>query len=249
MTVGEIEQLLYTYAPADTAEPWDHIGLMVGDRCAPVRTVVVCLDITEDILEQAIACHADLIITHHPFIFTPLSTVSADSLVYRAVCARIAVLSMHTNLDKAVGGVNDALAASLHLRDLTVAPDGMCRIGTLSAPMNGREFAALVADTLHTVVRVHSANKPIYRVAVCGGSGGDVLLPLCGEADALLTGEFRHHEWLECRRCDVTAVEAGHHATEVCVVDNVAAWVLAADTTLRVVLCKGEEPYEYYGEV
>lgn len=244
-TVETILNRLLSRAPADMAEEWDNVGLMVGDRAAAVDSALVCLDITPEVVDRAITEKVPLIVTHHPLIFHPLKTVEADSFVYHLILNRIAVISLHTNLDRAEGGVNDTLAALLGLEHVVIAPDGMCRIGTLPQSLSGEAFATQTAKQLHTTVRICSPSREVRRVAICGGSGADLLLPLCGEVDALVTGEIRHHEWLAFKEAGVTAVEAGHHATEVCVTGTLADWLRADFPGLNVLVCKGEEPYEY----
>ena len=246
-TVDEILNRLLSRAPAETAEEWDNVGLMVGDRHGKVDSALVCLDITPEVVEQAVAQKVGLIVTHHPLIFHAIKAVEADSLVYRLIANGIAVLSLHTNLDKAPGGVNDTLAALLELEDVKVAADGMCRIGTLPRPLSGEVFASHTAQALNTTLRVCCPKREVRRVAVCGGSGADLLLSLCSEVDAIVTGEIRHHEWLEWNARGITAVEAGHHATEVCVVKTLATWLRADHPELRVTVCEGAEPYQYIG--
>ena len=171
MIVQEIYAYLHSRAPFDTAEGWDNPGMLVGDPRREVSRVLVALDVTDGALEAAKAIGADLIVTHHPVIFRPISRLSADSLPYRLAAAGISVISAHTNLDKAAEGVNDTLAARLGLTDVTVAADEFTRIGTLPAEMTANPFAAHVAAVLDTAVR-YSGDKEVKTVAVCGGSGG-----------------------------------------------------------------------------
>ena len=243
VTVDDIARRLSAYAPAETAEEWDNVGLMTGSRKAQVSAVTVCLDVTDEALDFAQKAGASLIVTHHPLIFHPVRSVRTEDLLYRVIRSDMAVLSLHTNLDKAAGGVNDTLAEKLGLCGVTPAPDGMCRLGRLPSPMTAADFAAKTAGVLHTAVRFCDGGRPVERVAVCGGSGGDLLLPLCGKADAVVSGELRHHEWLALRRAGVTAVEAGHYATEVGVIETVAAWLTADFPELSVTVFSGEEPY------
>ncbi len=242
-TVEEIARRLLLRAPAETAEEWDNVGLMTGDRNASVSAVTVCLDLTDAALDCAVQNGSSLIVTHHPLIFRPVRAVEADSLLCRAIQSGIAVLSLHTNLDKAAGGVNDTLAEKLGLCDVTAAEDGFCRIGWLSTPMTAAEFAAHTGKVLRTAVRYSTGSRPVEHVAVCGGSGGDLLLPLGGRVDAVVSGELRHHEWLVLRRAGVTAVEAGHYATEVCVTGTLEKWIRADFPALAVTVFADEEPY------
>ena len=129
MIIQEIVAFLDSRAPFATAEEWDNPGLLVGSGSQPVTGVLVALDATPSALEAARAMGANLLVTHHPVIFSPLRRLAADSLPYRLAAEGIGLIAAHTNLDKAAGGVNDALAACLGLENVTVAADGMTRVG------------------------------------------------------------------------------------------------------------------------
>lgn len=242
MTVQTILELLQQKAPLEIAEEWDNVGLLVGDLNAKVTTIVVALDATGSVLDRAIAEKAELIVTHHPVIFDPLKTVTADSLIYRLVRAGISVISMHTNADKAQGGVNDCLCEKLGLSSVEIAPDGMSRIGKLPAAMPAEIFATYVAQCLDTAVRVKVGTEMIHTVALCGGGGADLVLPLLDVADAALTGEVKHHQWLSVPHTK-TLVDGGHYATENAITDHFCKWLHDAFPELGIILHKGEAPY------
>ena len=241
MTVQEIFTFLHNRAPFDTAEGWDNPGMLVGDPHRAVGTVLVALDATAGAVDTAAAVGADLIVTHHPVIFAPLKRLAADSIPYRLAAAGISLIAAHTNLDKADGGVNDTLAARLGLADVTVAADEYTRIGTLAEAMSARDFAAHVAAVLDTPVR-YNGDKTVRTVAVCGGSGGDFMLRMTDGADAYVTGEVRHHEWLAAAD-RINVIEAGHYATEVPVVDTLCAWLEEAYPELTVIPYRDGDPY------
>ena len=242
MTNRAILELLDSKAPFSLAEEWDNVGLLIGNPDKPISHVLVTLDATPDAVEAAKAVGAELIVTHHPVIFEPIKSLDANSVPYALAAAGIDVISAHTNLDKAVDGVNDILAARLGLTDLRVAEDGFCRIGTLAEPTDATEFAKTVAQTLDTAVRTNGGGV-IRTVAVCGGSGGDFITPLAGEVDAFVTGEVRHHQWLEANALGVTVIEAGHYATEVLIVDTLCGWLQDICPELRITAHIGAAPY------
>lgn len=243
ITAGDIRAFLETKAPAETAEDWDNPGLLVGTDEQPVTAAVVCLDITPAAVDYAVQKGATLIISHHPVIFRPLKRLSGNSVPYRLAAAGMAALALHTNLDAAAGGVNDGLAAVLGLEEVTVLADGLCRQGTLSQPLSPADFAAHVARALKTPVRAHEGTGPVRTVAVCGGSGGELLLEGAAGADAIVTGELRHHEWLAAAEAGQTAVEAGHYETEVGVVDTLVRWLTAEFPALSVLPFADTAPY------
>lgn len=241
MTVQHVYDYLNTKAPFATAEEWDNPGLLVGDPAATVTHILVALDATDGALEAARAVGADLIVTHHPVIFAPLKSLGADTIPYRLAVEGIALIAAHTNLDKAEGGVNDTLAARLGLTDVTVAPDGYTRIGRLPETMTARDFAAHTARVLDTAVR-YNGDRPVTSVAVCGGGGGDFIAGCAGCADAYVTGEVKHHEWLAAAG-HINVIEAGHYATEVPVVDTLTGWLSATFPSLTVTPYHDGEPY------
>lgn len=240
MTNRTIYEFLDSKAPFATAEEWDNVGLLIGSPTDEVQRVVVALDVTHGALETAKAVGADLLITHHPVIFSPLRHV--DGLPLALATAGVSVISAHTNLDKAVDGVNDTLAARLHLTDVHPTEDGMCRIGKLPEPTDAATFANTVGMQLDAAVRTNGG-ETVETVAVCGGSGGDFLAALADETDAFVTGEMRHHEWLNANARGITVIEAGHYATEVPVVDTLCRWLQEAFPTLEVTAYYDESPY------
>ena len=233
MTVKEILDFLGEKAPFDTCEEWDNVGLLVGSGYQPVTRVLVALDVTDGALEAAKAVGADLIVTHHPVIFNAMKRLDADSFPYRLAAAGISAISAHTNLDKAMGGVNDVLAARLGLNDVEIAADGITRIGTLPEEMSADAFAAHVAGALGMPVRA-AGNKPVKKVAVCGGGGGGFIAACFGLADCFVTGEVKHHEWLYAAG-HINVIDGGHYSTEVPMVDTLCRWLTEEFPDLQVV--------------
>ncbi len=243
MTVKEILAFWEGKAPLHTAEEWDNPGLLVGDPGAEVTGVVTTLDITPDVVAEAVRVGANLIISHHPVIFAPLKRLTADDVPYLLAHHGIAALCLHTNLDKATGGVNDTLIATLGWPQGAVAEDGLCRVVTLSKPMAPTVLAAHVGKVLDTPLRVSLGQHPIQTVAVCSGAGGDCLLPLCDRVDAVLTGEIKHHEWLAFAAAGATAMDGGHYATEYPIAEVLRRETAAAFPDLTVTRFAQPKPY------
>ncbi len=242
MKISEILEFLQEKAPFETAEAWDNSGLLIGSPDAETEAVVIALDITDDVIDTACVGEAKLIISHHPVIFSPLKALPTDSIPYRLVSEGVAALCVHTNLDKACGGVNDCLAEQLGLQDVHTAADGMSRVGKLPQAMTAEAFAAHVADTLKTAVRVRAGEDTVRTVALCGGAGADLVLSLLNEADAALTGEVKHHEWLAVPP-KKTLVDGGHFDTEIFVIYQLANWIHEAFPSLKVIVHRGATPY------
>lgn len=242
MKIQEIVDFLEKKAPLETAEEWDNPGLLVDSGAEDTAVVAVALDATPEAIAFAVENDARPLITHHPVIFQPLSSVDQNHPAALALKNGVSILSLHTNLDKAAGGVNDTLAERLSLLNVTVAPDGMTRVGELPCPMTAAQFARKVADTLKTPVQF-TDGRHVQKVAVCGGGAGEVLFSLPADVDAFVTGEMKHHEFLAAREKNLTAVAAGHYGTEVPVVDTLMNWLLKEFHGLTVAAFYGEAPY------
>lgn len=216
-TVKDILNYTETFAPISTAADFDNCGILVGSKEAQVTKVLVSLDITTAVAEEAKNIGADLIISHHPVIFSPLKKLSTDSVPYLLAQYGITALCLHTNLDIAEDdGVNICLAKALCLSDIRLFPEDFVCLGELSEPMDTKDFAQFVKDTLKAnSVMYTEGSKPIKTVGMCSGSGGDMYHSAVSlGADVFLTGEAKHHEYLEAAETGIPMVVAGHFFTE-----------------------------------
>lgn len=229
VNVADIIKIMEEIAPPAMAEDWDNVGLMLGRRCKAVKKLLLALDITGEVVQQAIAQKADMIITHHPLIFRGLKRVTDNEwqqeLLLTLAEKGIAVYSAHTNLDCVSSGVNDVLAKKLYLDSVDVldSDNGLGRIGVVSA-CSLHEFAAMVKKVLRAdYVAVGDAGKQVHKVAVCGGAGSDLisLALLCG-ADTLVTGDIKYHEAQQAVFSGLNVIDAGHQPTELPVMDDLA---------------------------
>lgn len=223
-TVREIEQYLFRLAPKEGAMSWDNVGLLLGDPEATVCRALVALDITEAVADEAAAIGAELIVAHHPLMnchWLPVQTVRADTpqgrLLQKLLRADISAICMHTNLDVAKGGVNDALATALKIVDPgPLAEDGLGRVGSLSAPMALPDFIKFVSETLQcNGVRYADAGRPVRRVAVGGGACGEYI-DRCLElgCDTFVTADLGYHQFLDAAPKGINLIDAGHFPTE-----------------------------------
>ncbi len=214
-TVREIYNFIDTIAPFNTAEEWDNAGLLVGDGNKTVNKILFALDCTEDVISQAISCGADLIVTHHPVIFKPLSEVTADGLVYKLIKNNLNIICAHTNYDKAIDGVNDIFCDTVGLKNIVKIEKTCLNVGELKTEMSSNEFAQYIKTKLNGIIRYNSIEKNVKKVAVCSGSGSDYLT-LAKElnCDALLTGDGSHHSFLDADEMGIMLVCAGHFETE-----------------------------------
>ena len=217
-TVAQILALVDRIAPFELAEEWDNVGLLAGRPDAGVDTVLCALDLSMDVLEEAMRRGAQLIVTHHPILFRGRKNLAETDAEGRLLCALvrsgIAMIAAHTNYDNAAPGVNDALAAALGLKDVAALEGGM-RVGTPREDTFAA-FADRAEATLGGPVRRYGdPKKPIHRVAVLGGAGEDYAhLARSGGADVYLTGEMAYHKALDAADNGLMILEAGHAATE-----------------------------------
>lgn len=227
-TVTHIYDAIDRLAPFWLTMDFDNTGILVGDRNREVSCALLALDCTPAVVEQAKQLGAQLIVTHHPVIFHPLKQVNEDAVVYQLIRSDIAVISAHTNLDIAQGGVNDALASAIGLRDcrgleLLNEQTGawLGRIGTLPEPLSPEAFAAHVKVCLNaSSVKFAAAPRVIRTVALCSGSGADCLdAAISAGADALLTSEVKQHEYLAAAAAGISIFDAGHFDTEDIVIE------------------------------
>ena len=210
MKIKEIYDFLNKIAPFETAAQWDNTGLSVGSLGKEVDKVILSLDVTTDVINKAEQTGAQLVITHHPLIFDGIKNIEEDSLVYTAVKSGITFISSHTCLDKAEGGVNTCLANKVGIKNLkTSENDGFLKYGE-TKPCTVEEFAQIIKSALGGTVSFTDAGKTIKKVALCSGSGGDLVAEAKNiGADAFLTGEAKHHEFLEAKAIGITLIAAG----------------------------------------
>jgi dinuclear metal center YbgI/SA1388 family protein len=234
-TVSEIVAALETAYPPELAESWDAVGLVCGDPAESVRRVLVCVDVVQSTVEEAIELDAQLIVAHHPLLLRGVHGVAADTakgrLIHRMIRAGVALFCAHTNADSASPGVSDALAEAIGLRvRAPLAPHtpgehgatGIGRIGELPDPEPFSAFVERVAAALPaTEPGVYGAgdlDRPIRTVAVSGGSGDSYLgAATAAGVDAYVTADLRHHpagEHLESDAGVPALVGVTHWASE-----------------------------------
>lgn len=214
MNPDEIFKLLESIAPPSLAEDFDtgRIGLVLN-RSSDIQKIAVALDPTDLVLKEAAHIGADLLITHHTLIFDPINLISkrlSDTLKI-AIDNDISIYTMHTNYDKAEGGVNDVLAGLLGLQNITHIPPG--RIGEIE-PIEAHDFAAFIGQKLKTHVQYKGEGK-IRKVMVIGGSGFRreyIDIAVENGADALVSGEMRHDAIRYAQ--GLSLFDATHYATE-----------------------------------
>lgn len=214
MKLSNIIEFAQQIAPLESAEEWDNVGLLVGSPDAEIDRVLLALDITPAVVREAHRIGAQLIVSHHPVIFSPLSALRPDSAEYLLAKYDIAALCLHTNLDRAEDGVNTALGAALGLKNTVLYPEDFILVGEPAQPFSAEDFAAFIKEKLNAPSVRFTAGK-VSRVAVSSGGGGDgVQLYETYGFDAFVTGELKHHQYLFAAQHQIAAFDAGHFSTE-----------------------------------
>ena len=242
MKIKQIYDFLDSVAPFSSACEWDNCGLIIGDINAEVERVFVALDVTEEVLKEAADFGAELVITHHPIMFSPVKKIPSDSIIYKAVQSGMTFIASHTCLDVADGGVNDILAEKVGIKNVLKTDDEFLKIGTVEKT-TAKEFAKMLKNALGGAVSMTLPEKTVEKVAFCSGSGGD-LVSLAREygADALLTGEAKHHEYLLSKDCGISLIVAGHYETENIICKKIADLIKEKFKDEIEVKCSSQKP-------
>ena len=248
--VSDVRALVNGIAPFELAEEWDNVGLLFGHAQAEVTRVLVALDLTQGVLDEAKALDAQLILTHHPIMFSSRKRVTDEDREGRLMLgmaeAGIAHIAAHTNLDAAPGGVNDTLMAAMGAVNLT--GEGCVRAGDLPQGTTLGALAALAERRLRGPVRVYGDRETVVRrLGCCSGAGGSEIAEAKAlGADCFITGEVRHHEALDAVDGGVCVLEAGHFETENPVCEVLAGALQNAADALQyklTVFCSKGNPF------
>jgi dinuclear metal center YbgI/SA1388 family protein len=226
--IKEVLSALERFAPLPLQESWDNAGLQVGLTETEVSGALLCLDVNERIVDEAVRKGCNLIVSHHPLLFRGLKTISdltdVQRTVVKAIENRVCVVSMHTNMDNARGGVNFKIAEKLGLEDVRFfAPKtvdgieaGSGVIGRLTTAMASDDFVLAVkkAFDVECAMCNELLRRPVSTVAICGGAG-DFLLDeaVSAGADAFITGEMHYHQYFGYeQRIQICVI--GHYQSE-----------------------------------
>ena len=229
---------LERFAPLPLQESWDNAGLQVGLTETEVSGALLCLDVNEKIVDEAIRKGCNLIVSHHPLLFHGLKQVSDDGYVPRCVIKAIkndiCIISMHTNMDNAIGGVNFKIAEKMgatpingqgagnkkqdELQGAVCKDEAKCPmvVAELAEPMSSRDFVQMVKERFNVGCAMCNEllERPIRKVAICGGAG-DFMLPdaVKAGADAFVTGEMHYHVYFDHEQ-EIQICVIGHYQSE-----------------------------------
>jgi dinuclear metal center YbgI/SA1388 family protein len=229
-SVNKILKIIDQIAPFETADSWDNVGLLVGNENQVVNRILIALDISEEVIKEAIEEGFDLIITHHPIIFSPLRKITTGDrvgkILIEAIQNDIAIIAAHTNLDKVFSsGINRYLADSLIMGQLQILiPEGVHSdyghgiVGTLENSMAFDDFILRVKNVFqidHVRVSNVTKDKKVRKVVVASGASSDFIgSVLLTQADVFITSDLKYHECQNVIGTNLTLVDVGHFESE-----------------------------------
>ena len=235
---NELLNELRLIAPRELEEEWDNGGLQINMGNKEVNKVLITLEITEEVIKEAVKLNVDFIVTHHPLLFKKIDVVDATSVVgnyiIKLIQYGITVYSAHTAFDSVFGGNNDYLADMIGLQKVRRlkkwTPTGdkelIGRVGTFAEPASLKEIANNLQSVLKLKEHVKIVGNPdklIETAAICTGAGGDAIEAVIRSGcDLFITGDVRHHEAQMAREMGLCLIDAGHYGTEYFFVENFA---------------------------
>ena len=231
MKISQIISILEDFAPLPLQEEFDNSGLQIGDSSQILTGVLLCLDVTEDVIDEALEMECNLIISHHPLLFKPLKSITGRNYIERCAikaCKHdLVIYAAHTNLDNVSGGVSFRIAEKIGLQNIRVLSPknendwesaGSGVVGELLSPEDESSFLLRLKQIFQLDVLKHSPlrNTEIREVAICGGSGA-FLIPeaINYGADIFITGEAKYNDYYDVEKQILLAV-IGHYESEIC---------------------------------
>ena len=231
ITVKDVYQLIDSHAPFASQMPGDHSGLQVGALSRPVSKVLVALDMSNDLVDEALELGCDLIVTHHPFIWNPLPDLDEDmyaqSLVARLVREGISYIAAHTNVDGAPEGHNVTLAKMLDGKITGRWPQEECVVLFDLEPILMSELLHKVQDRIDPRAYAVGQEKIVTRAAVCSGAGGsdELVGPILEDGRVYISGEFKHHQLRYADDIGGNLIGFGHFRSEIIFTNIMAEWL------------------------
>ena len=227
MKIAQIVEIIENYAPGMLAEEFDNVGLLIGDKNREAEKVLLSLDVDEFVAEEAVRLGVQLIVSHHPVMFSPVQKITADTSEGRCLLKlmenKISLYSAHTNLDSTKGGLNDLMCELLGIKESEVlsnpgAEYGIGRVGNLKEPITLSELAERVKllFSLDNVRFSGNGDKTIQRVALCSGGGGSMVFDAVSSgADVYISGDLKYNNVRDLVFSGVSFIEIPHYKSEI----------------------------------
>ncbi len=229
MKCSEIIKILEEQSPKSYAEKWDNIGLLVGSNEKQIKNILITLDVTNEVINQAKTQNTDLIISHHPLIFSPLKSITDDTptgaKLINLIKSDISCYALHTNFDISTMADQAAqklgLTSTVPLTEYPHIPDnkkGLGKIGIIKTPQTVEQCAAQIKEKfdLQTLSIYGDPKALVTTISILPGSGKDGILPSIKKgANLLVTGDINHHQGLDAAEAGLNIIDAGHYALEI----------------------------------
>ena len=233
MLIKDIISEIETFAPLSLQEDYDNAGLIIGNPATDITATLLTLDVTEDVIDEAIRKNCQLIVAHHPLIFSGIKQLNGSDEVQRcvvkAIKSDIAIYAAHTNIDNVINGVSGRMAEKIGLQNIEIlkAISSSCEdfqnrvgagvVGNLPQPVSEQEFLQKLKSIFGTGCIKHTQlqNKPIRKVALCGGSGSAFLKEAINvQADVYVSADFKYHDFFNAEN-QILIADIGHYESEV----------------------------------
>lgn len=233
MKLAEIIKIIEDICPLELMEEWDNSGAQISFTNKDINSILVTLEVTKDIIQEAKDNNVDLIITHHPLYFGPISSITDGGLGYTMdlIKSDISVYSTHTNFDKMVNGNNDFIGNLLGISNIRVADstEGFGRIGSLDESMSLENLGKLISEKMSIGVEdmrfVGDLQKEVKEICWCSGAGASFLLTDFGralKADVYITGDVKYHDAMYAMETGMNVIDIGHYGSEIIFVPNMS---------------------------
>ena len=262
MKIHELTSMLESWAPVQYAESYDNVGLLTGHSDQEIKGVLICLDSTEAIIDEAISLEYNVVIAHHPILFRGIKKLNGADYVERTIIKAIkndiALYAIHTNLDNILTGVNHQISTMLDLQAQRILRPkveyinqsiGAGMIPKLSQSMSEIEFLNYLKNKMNLPLIKHTAllNKPILTVAVCGGSGSFLISTAIQEgADVLITSDLKYHEYFDSDQ-KIILMDIGHFESERYTIDLIYSTIHSAYPNVSIAKTKlSTNPVHYF---
>lgn len=238
ITYAELKESIDVIAPEVLMEEWDNSGIQIKTSGNKIDKIMVALEITDQVIDEAIINDVDLIITHHPLIFKEINKIEVDEIVgkyiNKLIKENISVYSAHTTFDKAKGGNNDYLISLINLKISKIIGTGnfgelgIGRLINLEKPLKLDDLASIIVNKLEIptieIKKVGRTDKEIIKIGICTGSGASLINDaLDNGCDLLITGDIKYHDAQYAKETGLCLIDAGHYYTERIFSENFAA--------------------------
>ena len=246
MKADKLQAIIEEFAPLSLQEPWDNSGYQVKLKNVNISRVLVAMEITERVIDEAIDKRIDAIVTHHPMLFSPVKCVDDNNFIgnymVKLIKNGINVYSSHTPFDKTAGGNNDYLAKLLHLCDIGLMESdesGFCRVGTVDGECTIGEYIEQISKWLKIDKSFMSfsgnLDEEVKKVGLCTGAGADFLeLAVSEGCDLFITGDVKYHTAQTAKELGLNLLDIGHYGSEKIFVENMASY-LRANSSLEII--------------